>query len=160
MLRYQIKQGQLVSLSYRVEDVEYNLNYLKESETVWNMFASLILAGDVDAATELYKLAFSIAACDNWTRIMSGHWNVQYAGHILYVRSDGEVQVFLVHANETSRVPKDLALKAAEIAYYIRRHRYERRVAETAKRNTRREYRANQSYRSRRGYQYAPYRTR
>ena len=142
MLQYQIKRGKLVSLSYQVDDRTYNLNYLKGSKSVWNMFASLILAGDEDAANELYKLAFSIAACKNWTRIMSGHWNVQYGGHILYVRSTDTVEVFLTHTNETSNVPKDLAVKAAEIAYYIRRRWYEQRAAQTAKRNTRRAHRA------------------
>jgi len=137
MLQYQTKRGKLTSLSYRVNDVIYDLSYLK-STPAWDMIGSLILAGDVDAATELYKLAFSIAASKNWNRVMSGHWSVQYAGHILYVRSTDTVEVFLVHTNEASRVPKDLAVKAAEIAYHIRRRWYDQRVVQTAKRDARR----------------------
>ena len=137
MLQYQVKRGKLTSLSYRVGDVVYDLGYLK-STPAWRMIESLILAGDVDAATELYKLAFSIAASKNWSRVKSGHWNVQYGGHILYVRSTGAVEVFLVHANDASRVPKDLAIKAAEIAYYIRRRWYDQRVTQVAKRDNRR----------------------
>jgi hypothetical protein len=78
MLQYQIRRGKLASLSYRVGDVSYDLNYLKNT-SAWNMLSTLILAGDVDGATELYKLGFSIAACDNWVRMSSGHWTVQYA---------------------------------------------------------------------------------
>jgi hypothetical protein len=138
MLQYQIRRGKLTSLSYRVGDVSYDLNYLKNT-SAWNMLSTLILAGDVSGATELYKLAFSIAACDNWNRVKSGHWSVQYGGHILYVRSTETVEVFLVHANEASRVPKDLAVKAAEIAYYIRRRWYEQRAAaQAARRDSRR----------------------
>jgi hypothetical protein len=137
MLQYQTKRGKLVALSYRVGDVVYDLSYLK-STPAWNMLGTLILAGDVDAANELYKLGFSIAASKNWNRVKSGHWSVQYAGHIIYVRSTDTVETFLIHANENSRVPKDAALKAAEIAYYIRRRWYEQRVAQTAKRDTRR----------------------
>jgi hypothetical protein len=103
------------------------------------MLASLILAGDIDAATELYKLAFSIAASKNWVRMKSGHWSVQYGGHIIYVRSTDTVEVFLVHTNDTSRVPKDLAVKAAEISYYIRRRWHDqKRAAQTARRVNRR----------------------
>jgi len=138
MLQFQTKRGKLTALSYRVGDVSYDLGYLRGTPA-WNMLSSLILAGDVDAANALYRLAFSIAACDNWTRAKSGHWNVQYAGHILYVRSTDAVEVFLLHANENSRVPKDLALKAAEIAYYIRRRWYDqKRATQTARRDTRR----------------------
>jgi len=137
MLQYQTKRGKLTSLSYRVNDTIYDLNYLKPTPA-WGMLAPLILAGDVNAATELYKLAFSIAASKNWIRLKSGHWNVQYAGHVLYVRSDGEVQVFLLHANPTSQVPKDAALKAAEIAYYIRRRWHDQKAARVAKRDNRR----------------------
>jgi len=144
MLQYQIKRGKLATLSYRVNDTIYDLSYL-EATPAWDMLASLLLAGDTDAANELYKLAFSIAACKNWTRIMSGHWNVQYGGHILYVRSTDTVEVFLTHTNEASNVPKDLAVKAAEIAYYIRRRWYEQRVAQTAKRDTHRTYRSYHS---------------
>jgi hypothetical protein len=144
MLQYQLQRGKLVSLSYRVGDVTYDLSYLK-STPAWDMLASLILAGDVDAANTLYRLAFSIAACDNWTRVMSGHWSVQYGGHILYVRSTDTVEVFLMHTNEASRVPKDLAVKAAEIAYYIRRRWHERRAEQTAQRNTRRTYRTQRT---------------
>jgi hypothetical protein len=145
MLQYRIKRGKLVSLSYRVQDTIYDLDHLK-STPAWDMIGSLILAGNVNAANQLYKLAFSIAASKNWIRMKSGHWNVQYGGHILYVRSTDTVEVFLTHTNEASRVPKDLAVKAAEIAYYIRRRWYEQRVAQTAKRDTRRAYR---SYRAR-----------
>jgi hypothetical protein len=137
MLQYQLKRGKLTSLSYRAGDVSYDLGYLK-STPAWDMLASLILAGDVSGATELYKLAFSIAACDNWNRVKSGHWSVQYAGHVLYVRSDGATEVFLLHANDNSRVPKDLAMKAAEIAYYIRRRWYDQKASRVAKRDTRR----------------------
>jgi len=138
MLQFQTKRGKLVSLSYRVNDVIYDLGYLK-STPAWDMLGSLILAGDVDAATELYKLGFSIAASKNWVKMKSGHWSVQYAGHVLYVRSTGTVEVFLVHANNTSRVPKDLAIKAAEVAYYIRRRWYEQKLAaQTARRESRR----------------------
>jgi hypothetical protein len=141
MLQYQLRRGKLVSLSYRVEDTEYNLNYLKESKRVWDMFESLILANDTNAANALYRLAFSIAACDNWKRVKSGHWYTQYGGHVLRVCSAGSVEVTLEHANEYSQVPKDLAVKAAEIAYYIRRRWHKRRAGETAQRNTRRTYR-------------------
>jgi hypothetical protein len=138
MLQYQLKRGKLVSLSYRVNDTIYDLNYLK-STPAWRMIESLILAGDVSGATELYKLAFSIAACDNWVRMSSGHWTVQYAGHVLYVRSVGDVEVYLLHANENSRVSKDLAVKAAQIAYHIRRRWYEQRAAaQAARRDSRR----------------------
>jgi hypothetical protein len=137
MLQYQIKRGKLTSLSYRVGDVVYDLSYLK-STPAWRMIESLILAGDVDAADQLYKLAFSIAASKNWVRVKSGHWNVQYGGHILYVRSTDTVEVFLVHTIEASRVPKDLAVKAAEIAYYIRRRWYNQKAARVAKRDNRR----------------------
>jgi len=138
MLQFQTRRGKLVSLNYRVNDTIYDLEYLKATPA-WDMLASLILANDVDAANALYRLAFSIAACDNWTRAKSGHWTVQYAGHILYIRSTDSVEVFLMHANDASRVPKDLAVKAAEIAYYIRRRWYEQRVAaRVAKRDTRR----------------------
>jgi len=148
MLQYKVRSGKLVSLSYRVNDTIYDLGYLK-STPAWDMLASLILAGDVESANTLYKLAFSIAASKNWTRVKSGHWSVQYGGHILYVRSTDTVEVFLVHTNEASRVPKDLAVKAAEIAYYIRRRWYEQRAAQTAERNTRRTYRAYRAYRTR-----------
>jgi hypothetical protein len=148
MLLYQIKRGKLAALSYRVNDTIYDLSYL-EATPAWDMLASLLLAGDENAANELYKLAFSIAACKNWTRIMSGHWNVQYGGHILYVRSTDTVEVFLTHTNEASNVPKDLAVKAAEIAYYIRRRWYEQRAAQTAKRDTHRTDRSYRSYRTR-----------
>jgi len=138
MLQYQTKRGKLVSLSYRVGDVSYDLTYLKQTPA-WNMLSSLILAGDASGANELYKLGFSIAASKNWVKMKSGHWSVQYAGHILYVRSTDTVDVYLMHANETSRVPKDLAVKAAEIAYYIRRRWYDQRVAlASAKRDARR----------------------
>jgi len=138
MLQYQVRRGKLVSLSYRTGDISYDLGYLRGTPA-WDMIGSLILAGDVRAASELYKLAFSIAACKNWVRLKSGHWNVQYAGHVLYVRSDGATEVFLLHANDNSRVPKDLALKAAEIAYYIRRRWYEQRnAAQVARRDARR----------------------
>jgi hypothetical protein len=123
MLQYKIQRGKLTSLSYRVGDVVYDLGYLK-STPAWDMLGSLILAGDVDAANELYKLGFSIAASKNWNRVKSGHWSVQYAGHIIYVRSTDTVETFLP--------------AAAEIAYYIRRRWYEQRVAQTAKRDTRR----------------------
>jgi hypothetical protein len=138
MLQYQTKRGKLVSLSYRVNDTIYDLSYLK-STPAWDTLASLILAGDVGAANQLYKLAFSIAASKNWSRVKSGHWSVQYGGHILYVRSTDAIEVFLMHTNETSRVPKDLAVKAAEIAYYIRRRWYDqKRIAQTARRDSRR----------------------
>ena len=138
MLQYQIRRGKLTALSYRVNDVVYDLSYLAQTP-VWKAFESLILAGDVNAATELYKLAFSIAASKNWTRMKSGHWHVQYGGHILYVRSTDRVEVFLLHANEDSRVSKDLAVKAAEIAYYVRRRWYDQKLAaQTAKRDARR----------------------
>ena len=137
MLQFQTKRGKLVSLSYRVNDVVYDLNYLK-STPAWNMLGSLILAGDVDGANTLYRLAFSIAACDNWVRMGSGHWHVQYGGHILYVRSTGTAEVFLLHANANSRVSKDLAVKAAEVAYYIRRRWHDQRVVQTARRDSRR----------------------
>jgi hypothetical protein len=138
MLQYQTKRGKLVALSYRVNDTIYDLSYLK-STPAWDMLGTLIIAGDLDAANQLYKLAFSIAASKNWERAKSGHWTVQYGGHVLYVRSTDCVEVFMLHANEDSRVPKDLALKAAEIAYYIRRRWYEqRRATQTAKRNARR----------------------
>ena len=138
MLQYQTKRGKLVSLSYRVGDVSYDLTYLKQTPA-WNMLSSLILAGDASGANELYKLGFSIAASKNWVKMKSGHWSVQYAGHILYVRSTDTVDVYLMHANETSRVPKDLAVKAAEIAYYIRRRWYDQRVTlASAKRDARR----------------------
>jgi len=138
MLQYQIKRGKLTSLSYRVQDTIYDLSYLK-STPAWDMLSSLILAGDVDAADTLYKLAFSIAASKNWIRMKSGHWSVQYGGHILYVRSTDTVEVYLMHANDESRVPKDLAVKAAEIAYYIRRRWYDqKRAAQTAQRDNRR----------------------
>jgi len=138
MLQYQTKRGKLVSLSYRVGDVSYDLTYLKQTPA-WNMLSSLILAGDASGANELYKLGFSIAASKNWVKMKSGHWSVQYAGHILYVRSTDTVNVYLMHANETSRVPKDLAVKAAEIAYYIRRRWYDQRGAlASAKRDARR----------------------
>ena len=146
MLQYQVRRGKLVSLSYRVNDVVHDLNYLK-STPAWDMIGSLILAGDVDGANTLYRLAFSIAACDNWVRFKSGHWGVQYAGHILHVCSTGAVDVYLLHANENSQIPKDAALKATEVAYYIRRKWHEDRVARrTAERNTRREYRTYRSY--------------
>jgi hypothetical protein len=138
MLQFQTKRGKLVSLSYRVQDTIYDLDYLK-STPAWDMIGSLILAGDVNAANQLYKLAFSIAASKNWVRMKSGHWHVQYAGHVLYVRSTDSVEVFLLHANKDSLVPKDLTLKAAEIAYYIRRRWYEqKRASQTARRDTRR----------------------
>ena len=138
MLQYQTKRGKLTSLSYRVNDVIYDLSYLK-STPAWDMLATLILAGDIDAATELYKLGFSIAASKNWVRIKSGHWNVQYAGHVLYVRSTDTVEVYLMHANDDSRVPKDLAVKAAGLAYYIRRRWYDQKLAaQTARRDSRR----------------------
>ena len=139
MLQYQVKRGKLVSLSYRVGDVEYNLNYLKNSKRVWGMFASLILAGDVNNATKLYKLAFSIAACGNWKRVKSGYWYTQYGGHVIRVCSVGPVEVTLEHANEHSQVPKDLVMKAAEVAYYIRRRWYDQRAAaQAARRDSRR----------------------
>ena len=137
MLQYQVRRGKLVSLSYRVNDVVHDLNYLKPTPA-WDMIGSLILAGDEDGANTLYRLAFSIAACDNWVRMGSGHWHVQYGGHILYVRSIGTAEVFLLHANNDSRVPKDLVMKAAEIAYYIRRRWYDQRAVQTAKRDARR----------------------
>ena len=65
--------------------------------------------------------------------------HVQYAGHVLYVRSIDRVEVFLLHANEDSRVSKDLAVKAAEVAYYIRRRWYDQRAAaQAARRDSRR----------------------
>ena len=137
MLQYKISRGKLVSLSYRVGDVTYDLNYLAQTP-VWNMLSDLILAGDVNAATDLYKLGFSMAASQNWVRMRSGHWNLQYGGHVLYVRSVGNVEVYLLHTNEASRVPKDLVLKAAEVAYYIRRRWYDQRATQTAKRDARR----------------------
>jgi len=137
MLQFQTKRGKLTSLSYRIGDATYDLSYLAQTP-IWKAFESLILAGDVDAANQLYKLAFSIAASKNWNRVRSGHWNVQYAGHVLYVRSTDRVEVFLLHANEDSRVPKDLAVKAAEIAYHIRRRWYDQRATQTAKRDARR----------------------
>jgi hypothetical protein len=137
MLQYKISRGKLTSLSYRVGDVSYDLNYLKNT-SAWDMLSTLILAGDVDAATELYKLGFSMAASRNWVRMRSGHWNLQYGGHVLYVRSVGNVQVYLLHANENSLVSKDLAVKAAQIAYHIRRRWYEQRATQVAKRDARR----------------------
>jgi len=138
MLQFQTKRGKLISLSYRVNDVIYDLSYLK-STPAWRMIESLILAGDVDGANTLYRLAFSIAACDNWVRMGSGHWSVRYAGHVLYVRSTDRVEVFLLHANEDSRVSKDLAVKAAEVSYYIRRRWYDQKLAtQTARRDSRR----------------------
>ena len=155
MLQYQIRRGRLTSLSYRTCDVSYDLGYLK-STPAWNMIESLILAGDVNAANTLYRLAFSIAACKNWFRVKSGHWSVQYGGHILHVRSTDAIEVYLIHASENSRVPKDLAAKAAEIAYYIRRKWHEDRVARrTAERDMRREYRTRREY-----HPYQSYRTR
>ncbi len=149
MLQFQIRRGKLVWLGYRVGNTTYDLCYLKKAKSVWNMFASLISTNDIKAATELYKLAFSVAACPNWVRFKSGHWGVQYAGHILHVCSAGTVEVSLQHANPTSQVPKDIAIKAAEIAYYIRREWYNQRAAKQAEeRNTRRTYRAYRSYRS------------
>ena len=155
MLEYKITRGKLTALIYRTGDVSYNLGYLK-STPAWNMLGSLILAGDVDGANTLYRLAFSIAACDNWKRVKSGYWYTQYGGHVLRVCSVGSVEVTLEHTNEHSQVPKDLVMKAAEIAYYIRRKWHENRVARrTAERNTRREYRTRrenrpyQSYRAR-----------
>jgi len=137
MLQYQIRRGKLTALSYHTGDVSYNLGYLK-STPAWNMLGSLILAGDVNNATKLYKLAFSIAACGNWKRVKSGYWYTQYGGHVLRVCSVGSVEVTLEHANEHSQVPKDLVMKAAEIAYYIRRRWYDQRVAQTARRDSRR----------------------
>ena len=138
MLQFQTKRGKLTSLSYRVGDATYDLSYLAQTP-VWKAFESLILAGDIAAAEQLYKTAFSVAACDNWTRIESGHWSVQYGGHIIYVRSTGTAEVFLLHANKDSRVPKDLVMKAAEIAYHIRRRWYDQKLAaQTAKRDARR----------------------
>jgi hypothetical protein len=137
MLQYQLKRRKLTALSYRVGDTIHDLTYLKQTP-VWKAFESLILAGDASGANELYKLGFSIAASKNWVKMKSGHWSVQYAGHILYVRSTDTVDVYLMHANETSRVPKDLAVKAAEIAYYIRRRWYDQRATQTAKRDARR----------------------
>jgi len=149
MLQYKISRGRLTSLSYRVNDVIYDLSYLK-STPAWRMIESLILAGDVDGANTLYRLAFSIAACDNWKRVKSGYWYTQYGGHVLRVCSAGSVKVTLEHANKHSQVPKDLAVKAAEIAYYIRRKWHKERVAKrTAERDTRREYRSHRSYRPR-----------
>ena len=138
MLQYKVRSGKLVSLSYRVNDTIYDLGYLK-STPAWDMLASLILAGDVESANTLYKLAFSIAASKNWTRVASGEWYARYGGHIIRVCSAGPVEVTLVRTNEYSQVPKDLAIKAAEIAYYIRRRWHEQRVAaQTAKRDNRR----------------------
>jgi len=137
MLQYKITRGKLTSLSYRIGDATYDLSYLAQTP-VWKTFESLILAGDIAAAEQLYKTAFSIAACPNWVRFKSGHWGVQYAGHILHVCSTGAVEVYLMHANNDSRVPKDLVLKAAEIAYYIRRRWYDQRVVQTARRDSRR----------------------
>jgi len=138
MLQHQVKRGRLVSLAYRKGDTIHDLGYLRGTPA-WSMLESLILAGNVNDANQLYKLAFSIAASQNWTRMRSGHWTVQYAGHVLYVRSTETIEAFLLHANEDSRVPKDLALKAAEIAYYIRRRWYDQRIAaQTARRDTRR----------------------
>ena len=145
MLQYKVRSGKLVSLSYRVGDARYNLNYLKKSTSVWNMFQTLILAGDVDAATKLYKLAFSIAACNKWKRVASGYWCVLYGGHIIHVCSAGPVEVTIKRANKYSQVPEDLAVKAAEIAYYIRRRRYEQRVEQAAERDTRRTYRTQRT---------------
>jgi len=137
MLQFQTKRGKLTSLSYRVQDTIYDLSYLK-STPAWDMLSSLILAGDAGGANELYRLAFSIAASKNWNRVKSGHWTVQYAGHVLYVRSTDSVEVYLVHTNDASRVPKDLAVKAAEIAYYIRRRWHDQKAVRTAKRDSRR----------------------
>ena len=152
MLQYQIRRGKLTSLSYRTGDATYDLNHLK-STPAWNMLGSLILAGDVNNATKLYKLAFSIAACGNWKRVKSGYWYTQYGGHVLRVCSVGPIEVTLEHANEHSQVPKDLVMKAAEVAYYIRRRWYEERVARrTAERNTRRKYRTHRKYRPYQSY--------
>ena len=152
MLEYKITRGKLTALSYRTGDVSYNLKYLKSTHA-WNMIESLILAGDVNNATKLYKLAFSIAACGNWKRVKSGYWYTQYGGHVLRVCSVGPVEVTLEHANEHSQVPKDLVIKATEIAYYIRRRWYEERVARrTAERNTRREYHTRREYRPYQSY--------
>ena len=138
MLEYKITRGKLTALSYRTGDVSYNLEYLKSTHA-WNMIESLIIAGDVNNATKLYKLAFSIAACGNWKRVKSGYWYTQYGGHVLRVCSVGPIEVTLEHANEHSQVPKDLAVKAAEIAYYIRRRWYDqKRTTQTAKRDARR----------------------
>ena len=138
MLQFQTKRGKLTSLSYRIGDATYDLSYLAQTP-VWKAFESLILAGDIAAAEQLYKTAFSVAASQNWTRMKSGHWHVQYGGHILYVRSTGTAEVFLLHANNDSRVPKDLVMKAAEIAYYIRRRWYDQKLAtQTARRDSRR----------------------
>jgi hypothetical protein len=140
MLQYQVRRGKLTSLGYRVGDATYDLSYLAQTP-VWKAFESLILAGDINGAEQLYKLAFSIAASKNWSRVKSGHWSVQYGGHILYVRSTDAVEVYLMHANEASRVPKDLAVKAAEIAYYIRRRWHDQRnAARFAWRDTHRTY--------------------
>jgi hypothetical protein len=149
MLQYQIRRGKLASLKYDTGDVTYNLEYLK-STPAWNIIESLILAGDADNANKLYKLALSMAMCDNWARMKSGLWYLQYAGHVFCVCSAGTVEVFLEHENKNSRVPTDLAILAAEIACYIRRYWHENRVAKrTAERDTRREYRSHRSYRPR-----------
>jgi len=161
MLQYQIRRGKLTALSYRVGDATYDLSYLAQTP-VWKAFESLILAGDVNNATKLYKLAFSIAACGNWKRVKSGYWYTQYGGHVLRVCSVGPIEVTLEHANEHSQVPKDLVMKAAEVAYYIRRRWYEERVARrTVERDMRRDYRSYQAHRTHRTYRsYNSYRYR
>jgi hypothetical protein len=158
MLLYQIKNGQLVSLSYQTDNKIYDLSYLK-STPVWDTLASLIRERKRNAANKLFKRALSMAMCKNWARMKSGHWYLQYAGHIFCVRSDGPVQVSLERENPKSRVPTDLAMKAAEIAYYIRRHWHAERVAQrTAARDMYRDYRSYQTHRTRRTYH--SYRTR
>ena len=163
MLLYQIEDDQLTALGYCATNGKiYDLSYLKESKTVWNTLASLILAGNTSDANELITRALSMAMCDHWARMRSGLWYLQYAGHVFCVRSDGPVQVSLEYENKNSRVPTDLAILAAEIAYHIRRRWYEDRVARrTAERNTRRDYRSYQAHRTHRTYRsYNSYRYR
>jgi len=147
MLQYKISRGRLTSLSYRVNDVSYDLGYLKNTPA-WNMFESLLIGSDLAAAEQLYKLAYSMSRAD-WTRVESGLWYVRYAGHTIEVDSTGAVKVSPRRTNPTSRVPIDFALQGATIAYYLRRHKYYQRVAQAAKRDAQREYHARREYRTR-----------
>ncbi len=136
MLQYKITRGRLTSLSYRVGDTLYDLKHLKQTP-VWGMFEALLRAGDAATAERVYKLAYSMSRAD-WTRVESGLWYVRYGGHTIEVNSTDAVKVSPRRTNPTSRVPIDLALLAAEIAYYLRRHKYYQRAAQTAKRDARR----------------------
>jgi hypothetical protein len=136
MLQFRIKRNKLTELGYCVGDVTYNLKHLKTTPA-WDVFESLLITGDITTAEQLYKLAYSMSRAD-WTRVESGLWYVRYGGHTIEVVSTDAVKVSPRRTNQTSRVPIDHALLAAEIAYYLRRHKYYQRVAQTAKRDARR----------------------